>query len=93
MNPRTLINNTGKDNVLEFSRNLSDEQLEELKKYSFRIAINRNQISVYASELTKSLSGLLEWARSNSFELKDFAIRRPNLEDVFLTLTGKGLRD
>ena len=92
--PRTLINNTGKENVLEFSRgNLSDEQLEELKKYSFRIAINRNQISVYASELTKSLSGLLEWARSNSFELKDFAIRRPNLEDVFLTLTGKGLRD
>ncbi len=43
-----------------------------------------------APQLT--LVGLVELAERHDVELRDLAVRRPSLEDVFLRLTGRGFR-
>jgi ABC-2 type transport system ATP-binding protein len=43
-----------------------------------------------APQLT--LVGLVELAERHEVELRDLAVRRPSLEDVFLRLTGRGFR-
>jgi len=39
------------------------------------------------------LEKLLSWAKRKELDLNDISIRQPNLEDVFLSLTGRRLRD
>jgi ABC-2 type transport system ATP-binding protein len=36
---------------------------------------------------------LLHWAKENGIDLKNVLVRQPNLEDVFLSLTGRRIRD
>ena len=36
---------------------------------------------------------MVKWVDSNGFELDDVHLSRPTLEDVFIELTGKKLRD
>ena len=39
------------------------------------------------------IAGLLQDAAKDGLELADVSLRRPNLESVFLHLTGRELRD
>ena len=39
------------------------------------------------------IAGLLQEAENDGLELADVSLRRPNLESVFLHLTGRELRD
>jgi hypothetical protein len=36
---------------------------------------------------------MVKWIDTNGFELDDVRLSRPTLEDVFIELTGKKLRD
>ncbi len=92
--PRTLIDQLQQENVIEFSReNFSDDLLQELQEIFPQLSVKDDYIAIFVQDLVAPFSQLIEWSRGKSLEFKDLMFRRPNLEDVFLTLTGKGLRD
>lgn len=47
----------------------------------------------FTVERSTEIAGLLDVAVKNGFELEDVSLRRPNLESVFLHLTGRDLRE
>ncbi|MFN2363389.1 MAG: ABC transporter ATP-binding protein [Halarsenatibacteraceae bacterium] len=92
--PEELINNLGQENVIDFSKNgLRETEINGLKEIYPEIKTNDDNISVYVRDLASALPALINWAEETGFKLDDLKIRRPNLEDVFIELTGKGLRD
>ncbi len=48
---------------------------------------------VKTSNVTKTLSEIMGWAERNNIKLEKIEIHNPNLEDLFIQLTGKELRD
>ncbi len=45
------------------------------------------------SDLVGALDALLRWSREKRVPLRNMVVRQPNLEDVFLSLTGRRLRE
>ncbi|HEY48777.1 MAG TPA: ABC transporter ATP-binding protein [Dehalococcoidia bacterium] len=52
-----------------------------------------DEIILYTGSIPVTISALLELASSRSAELSDLSIRHADLEDVFIKLTGKRIRD
>ncbi|MDN5341765.1 MULTISPECIES: ABC transporter ATP-binding protein [Oceanotoga] len=44
-------------------------------------------------DVEKSLIKIFEYSKEKNFKIDNLKVRKPNLEDVFLTLTGRSLRD
>jgi len=89
-----LIGKLGQENVIDFTRNnLSPDTVSEVEDMFAETVISSEQISIYVDNLTRDMSSLLSWAEKKEIQLDNLMIRRPNLEDVFLELTGKELRE
>ena len=54
---------------------------------------DRRKISVSSSRPAQTLLAMIRWIDSQGLELEDVHLKRPTLEDVFIELTGKRLRD
>jgi ABC-2 type transport system ATP-binding protein len=54
---------------------------------------DRHRITVYSKRPARTLVEMVKWVDTNGFELADIHLARPTLEDVFIELTGKKLRD
>lgn len=92
--PVELVANLGQENIIDFKAdNLNQEEIAELEEIFAEIIIEPEKISIQAKDLSTAMSKLLDWSDSNGYELDNLMIRRPNLEDVFLELTGKELRE
>jgi ABC-2 type transport system ATP-binding protein len=50
-------------------------------------------IDLVSDEPQRTLVGLVGLAEARGIELRDLAVRRPSLEDVFLSLTGREFRE
>jgi ABC-2 type transport system ATP-binding protein len=50
-------------------------------------------LTVYSSRPARTLPELVRWIDQSGLELEDIHLKRPTLEDVFIELTGKKLRD
>ena len=57
------------------------------------ISEDRRAITVYSSRPARTLVEIIKWLETNGLELEDVHLARPTLEDVFIELTGKKLRD
>ena len=57
------------------------------------VSDDRRHFSVSSSRPPKTLVELIKWVDAQGFELEDVHLNRPTLEDVFIELTGKRLRD
>jgi len=57
------------------------------------VSEDRLQITVYSKRPARTLVEMVKWIDANGFELDDVRLSRPTLEDVFIELTGKKLRD
>jgi ABC-2 type transport system ATP-binding protein len=91
--PQSLIDDLGQDNVIEFSRGeLDPGQLQNILSTQ-GLRVGEERITVYTQDLAGDLARILEWAKDGGSRIEHLAVRRSNLEDVFLHLTGKGLRD
>lgn len=93
---RELINSIEHDNIVEFSISnieniLSINALKE--KFSGLKLLEKSRYSITTQDVEKTLINLFDIAKENKYILNDIVIRKPNLEDVFLTLTGHSLRD
>jgi ABC-2 type transport system ATP-binding protein len=50
-------------------------------------------MTVYSSRPARTLFEIMRWLDQQSMQLEDVHLKRPTLEDVFVELTGKKLRD
>ncbi len=54
---------------------------------------DRRKLSVQTSHPARTLIDLVKWIDGNGFDLADIHLKRPTLEDAFIELTGKSLRE
>ncbi len=71
---------------------LDDEQLSALPGVS-RVMHEDGEIALYTRDVAATIGGLLTASQSVGREPANLAVRRATLEDVFLDLTGRALRD
>jgi ABC-2 type transport system ATP-binding protein len=57
------------------------------------VSEDRHRITVYSKRPARTLVEMVKWVDTSGFELDDVHLSRPTLEDVFIELTGKKLRD
>ena len=92
--PRRLIAELGRENVIDFERGqLSEDDIKQLQEMFPGTSDDGAHVSIYVENLSEAMSRLLQWTEEIDIELDNLMIRRPNLEDVFIELTGKGLRE
>ena len=54
---------------------------------------DRTLLTVYSARPARTLPDLVKWIDQNGIDLEDIHLKRPTLEDVFIELTGKRLRE
>jgi ABC-2 type transport system ATP-binding protein len=54
---------------------------------------DRTRLTVYSTRPARTLPDLIKWIDQNGIDLEDIHLKRPTLEDVFIELTGKRLRE
>jgi ABC-2 type transport system ATP-binding protein len=57
------------------------------------VSADRRNVTVSARHPARALVELVKWVDQEGLELTDVQLRRPSLEDVFIELTGKSLRE
>ncbi len=88
--PRELTSSLGQDTFVEFDApDLEPEALSSLPGEARR---GDGTVTLQTSDLVGTLDALLRWSREAGIPLRNMAVRQPNLEDVFLSLTGRRLR-
>jgi len=53
----------------------------------------RRRLSVHTGHPARTVVDLVKWIEENGAELSDIHLKRPTLEDAFIELTGKSLRE
>jgi ABC-2 type transport system ATP-binding protein len=89
-----LIGRRFQERTVRFGRTagLDDESLRALNGVS-RVAYEDDEVVLYTSDVAGTIGGLLEAASRARVEPANLLVRRASLEDVFLELTGRALRD
>ena len=73
-----------------------DTVMDGLSKLDFIIKVGKNEngsINVYLKDAPEHLQRIVNFISEQGCNITQFSIQEPNLENVFLKLTGKGLRD
>lgn len=94
--PRQLIDELGGGHVLEFELDsLHDHDLEALLQIPASTEVRREgqRFTMVVKEVHVALPALLEWTRQNQRQVTSLATHTATLEDVFVKLTGRHLRD
>jgi ABC-2 type transport system ATP-binding protein len=71
---------------------LAREELERLPEVT-SVKEDTTEVLIYTKDPGRTIGGLLDLADSRGLEPQNLGIRRATLEDVFLDLTGRALRD
>jgi ABC-2 type transport system ATP-binding protein len=54
---------------------------------------DRRELKVRSTKPARTLVDLVKWIDTQGYEIEDVHLKRPTLEDVFIEMTGKKLRD
>jgi ABC-2 type transport system ATP-binding protein len=57
------------------------------------VSQDRHGVTVYSKRPARTLVEMIKWIDGQGFELEDVHLNRPTLEDVFIELTGRKLRE
>jgi ABC-2 type transport system ATP-binding protein len=57
------------------------------------LSVDKKRITVNSPRPARTLVEMVKWIDAQSLELEDIRLNRPTLEDVFIELTGKKLRE
>lgn len=94
---KELIHSLKMDSIITFEINSNgnfDEVKEELfKDANFQVTKSENFYTIETKDVEGALVKIFEDAKIQKFDISNIVVRKPNLEDVFLHLTGKSLRD
>ncbi len=92
--PRELTSRLGQSSVLEFRVDGSEAlDLQPLRQHTLSLRVDEDHVIAETSDLPRAIGGLLAWSSEHGVPLQDLHVRQPNLEDVFLSLTGRSLRE
>jgi len=93
--PSDLITNTGLESTIEF--NSTDQQAENVFKKLFNSEVtlqrDNNRFIINTKESSRVLKKLTQYSDENNINIENISVRKATLEDVFLKLTGKELRE
>ncbi len=92
--PQRLIEAHTRQSAIQFKMNdyPGDEVITGLAG-ACQVHRDGDDIIVYTNNIPSTIAALLEMARQRSTEISELFVRQPTLEDVFLKLTGKRIRD
>jgi len=92
--PRELTAQLGQETIIEFAADgATDEDLAPLSACCKGVRRGSELIAVRTTDLVKTMEALLDWSKTKRNALANMTVRQPNLEDVFLSLTGRRLRE
>jgi ABC-2 type transport system ATP-binding protein len=90
--PDRLIADLEMESAVQFQWGGDISHFSEIKGVTKTTQI-KDQVVLYTTELQESLTALVRWADGVNETLYDLQTRRATLEDVFLQLTGRSLRE
>ncbi|MFA5367353.1 MAG: ABC transporter ATP-binding protein [Dehalococcoidia bacterium] len=92
--PDKLVSQHFQEEAIEFelSRKLDDEDLRAVAGVT-NVVQEDGKVTVYSNAVPVTVAGLLDMAKQRGFELTNLYVRRATLEDVFLKLTGRRIRE
>ncbi|MEA1959121.1 MAG: ABC transporter ATP-binding protein [Chloroflexota bacterium] len=92
--PDRLVSQHFQEDAIEFdvSRHVDDRFFEHVPGVTNSIREN-GKIVVYSDSVFTTVPTLLELTKNSGIELTNLFVRRATLEDVFLKLTGRRMRD
>ena len=94
--PQDLIREQFHEKAIEFDMDPvpSKETLQQIPGVTNTV-ISGNEIVLYSNDVPATLAGVLKIADGNKLteQLKDLHVREATLEDVFLKLTGRSIRE
>ena len=93
--PEELIQSVGKGSIEVDLNEINKSKLDCLKqfKYTFSSKENLNKIIFSVNNPEKSLPKIIDILIKNDCQLNNVKILKPNLEDVFVSLTGRKIND
>jgi len=92
--PRELATGLGQETIIEFmASRLDPADLEQLGRCGKAARVDGEVVTLNTDDLVATMEGLLAWSKGRGIPLVNMAVRQPNLEDVFLSLTGRRLRE
>jgi ABC-2 type transport system ATP-binding protein len=96
--PENLKNQIGKGDILEV-KTMRDQQeilhrlLPTLTKNFNGLTLQENRLRLVAVDVIDKLPNIIGSLKKNKLIIEDIAVRKKTLEDVFISLTGRGLRE
>ncbi|MFA5056066.1 MAG: ABC transporter ATP-binding protein [Dehalococcoidia bacterium] len=92
--PDKLVLQHFQEEAIEFEvgRKLDDEDLRAVAGVT-NVVQENGKVTVYSNAVPVSVAALLDMAKQRGFELTNLYVRRATLEDVFLKLTGRRIRE
>lgn len=93
--PKSLIKSLAKESLIEAEVDANSSILERLRStdLDFVYDSKHKRLILKTEDILSTVDLLLRLSKENSLQIKDVVIRQPNLEDVFLSLTGRSLRE
>ncbi|MGC9529972.1 MAG: ABC transporter ATP-binding protein [Candidatus Bipolaricaulaceae bacterium] len=92
--PRELVAGLGEETMVEFAApELPPAARQALAGCAPAVRSDGQLVILEADDLVATMERLLSWSRAQGIPLADMTVRQPNLEDVFLSLTGRRLRE
>jgi len=92
--PRELTRAFGEETMIEFhAEGLSDAAAGELSACCKGFRVDGATVTLETKDLPTTMEALFAWSREQDVPLHNLIVRQPNLEDVFLSLTGRRLRE
>ena len=94
--PQELINKHFEESAVQFEMAPPPQQTD-LQGFpgATNVVIDANEVIIYSSDIPATMSAVLKYAeeQSQTRQLKNLYVRRATLEDVFLKLTGRRIRE
>ncbi|RXI99835.1 ABC transporter ATP-binding protein [Anaerobacillus alkaliphilus] len=90
--PDNLIASLEMESAIQFKWENEVQPLESLHHIT-KVTTIKDQAVLYTTNLQESLIALIKFTELENIQLQDLQTRRATLEDVFLQLTGRSLRE
>jgi ABC-2 type transport system ATP-binding protein len=94
--PRELINEHFNESAIQFELDPAPPEVI-LKSFpgAKEVMVNNNEVIMYSENIPVTMSAILKYAEKANItdQLKDLYVREATLEDVFLKLTGRKIRE
>jgi ABC-2 type transport system ATP-binding protein len=92
--PEKLISQHFQEQAIEFEldQNIAEDELRKVTSV-MNVLLEERKVTLYSSSIPTTIMSLMDLAKQKGIELTNLYVRRATLEDVFLKLTGRRIRE